>query len=67
MSVRLFRLEEKTSKAGNDYITGTIGDLRVHGFKSKTEPGVWNFFLRHERKPKAAKEAPSTEDDGGGE
>ena len=66
MSVLLLKLVEQTSKAGNTYLTGMLGGLRVHAFRAKNDPAVWNVFIRPERK-KAATEAPSTKDNGGGE
>jgi hypothetical protein len=66
MSVLFVRLTEQTSKAGNVYLTGLLGGLRVHAFRAKNDPAVWNVFIRPERK-KAATEAPATEDIGGGQ
>ena len=66
MSVLLLKLVEQTSKAGNTYLTGMLGGLRVHAFGAKNDPAVWNVFIRPERK-KAATEAPATEDIGGGQ
>ena len=66
MSVLLLKLVEQTSKAGNTYLTGMLGGLRVHAFRAKNDPAVWNVFIRPERK-KAAAEAPATEDIGGGQ
>ena len=65
MSVLLLKLVEQTSKAGNTYLTGMLGGLRVHAFRSKTDPSVWNVFLRPERRKKPAVDAPATEDTGG--
>jgi hypothetical protein len=64
VSVLLLKLVEETSKAGNVYLTGLLGGLRVHAFRAKNDPAVWNVFLRPERK-KAAAETPSNEDIGG--
>jgi hypothetical protein len=66
VSVLLLKLVEQTSKAGNTYLTGMLGGLRVHAFRAKNDPAVWNVFIRPERK-KAAAEAPATEDIGGGQ
>ena len=67
MSVLLLKLVEQTSKAGNLYLTGTLGGLRVHAFRSKADPAAWNVYMRHERKKKAATEAAAVENNGGGE
>jgi hypothetical protein len=64
VSVLLLKLVEQTSKAGNTYLTGMLGGLRVHAFRAKNDPTVWNVFIRPERK-KMATEAPATEDIGG--
>jgi len=66
VSVLFVRLTEQTSRAGNVYLTGLLGGLRVHAFRAKNEPAVWNVFIRPERK-KAATEAAAVEDSGGGE
>jgi hypothetical protein len=63
----LLKLVEKTSKAGNLYLTGTLGGLRIHAFRSKADPAIWNAYIRHERKKKTATEAAAVEDSGGGE
>jgi hypothetical protein len=67
MSVRLCQLKEQTSKAGRRYLSGLLGDLRVHVFQCQADPTTWNVLLRHERKKKPAAEAPAGEDSGGGE
>ena len=64
MSVLLLKLVEKTSKAGNLYLTGMLGGLRVHAFRSKADPAVWNVYARHERKKKPTADEP-VEDIGG--
>ena len=65
MSVLLPKLVEQTSKAGSTYLTGMLGGLRVHAFRAKNDPTVWNVFIRPERK-KAVAETPAVEDIGGG-
>lgn len=59
--VKLLTLYENTSKSGQTYLSGTMGGVRVVGFRSKFEDKGprWNIYVEERDKKEGRSEQKS--------